>query len=123
MRLSAAAAANVPQVGHEAGGQVADDDRPVLELFDLLGRRWALRVVWELRTEALTYRELAARIPDMSTSVLTQRLRDLRAARLVEHERGIGYMVTPQGRDLLAHLAGVREWALRVGFTADPPSR
>ena len=123
MRLSAAAAANVPQVGHEAGGQVADDDRPVRELFDLLGRRWALRVVWELRTEALTYRELAARIPDMSTSVLTQRLRDLRAARLVEHERGIGYMVTPQGRDLLAQLAGVREWALRVGFTADQPSR
>jgi DNA-binding HxlR family transcriptional regulator len=92
-------------------------DAPLLALFDVLGRRWALRVVWELRTDGLTYRDLAARIPDMSTSVLTQRLRDLRAARLVDHERRSGYCLTAEGRDLLAHLVGLRDWAQQVGFT------
>jgi DNA-binding HxlR family transcriptional regulator len=75
-----------------------------------------LRVVWELRADGLTYQELAGRIPDMSTSVLTQRLRDLRMARLVDHERGLGYRLTDEGRDLLAHLEDLRDWAERAGF-------
>jgi DNA-binding HxlR family transcriptional regulator len=113
----------VPQIASGGAGQVAGaDDARLLEVFDVLGRRWALRVVWELRSGGLNYRELAARIPDMSTSVLTQRLRDLRAARLVEHERGAGYQLTPQGRDLLALLGDLRDWAERVGFATDPPS-
>ena len=96
-------------------------DAAVLALFDVLGRRWALRVVWELRTDGLTYRDLAARIPGMSTSVLTQRLRDLRTARLVKHERGSGYRLTAEGHALLGHLAGLRDWAEQVGFSAQPP--
>lgn len=104
------------QMRDDAGEEVAGDT-PLLALFDVLGRRWALRIVWELRANAMTYRQLAAKVPDMSTSVLTQRLRDLRAARLVEHERGTGYRLTVQGNDLLAHLAPLREWARRVKFT------
>jgi len=102
-------------------GRRADQvaDAALLALFDVLGRRWALRVVWELRTDGLTYRELAARIPDMSTSVLTQRLRELRLARLVEHERGSGYRLTAEGRDLLGHLTDLRDWAEQVGFSGD----
>jgi DNA-binding HxlR family transcriptional regulator len=94
----------------------SDDDAALLALFDVLGRRWALRVVWELRPGGLTYRELAARVPGMSTSVLTQRLRDLRAAGLVEHEHGTGYGLTALGHDLLVHLAKLRDWADRAKF-------
>jgi DNA-binding HxlR family transcriptional regulator len=90
-----------------------DGEVPLLELFDVLGRRWALRVLWELRVGAMTYRELAARIPDMSTSVLTHRLRDLRAASLVEHERGSGYRLSAHGRELLARLETLRDLAAR----------
>ena len=96
-------------------------DAALLALFDVLGRRWALRVVWELRTGGLTYRDLAARIPDMSTSVLTQRLRDLRMARLIEHKRGSGYQLTTEGHALLGHLADLRDWAEHIGFSAEPP--
>jgi DNA-binding HxlR family transcriptional regulator len=52
----------------------------------------------------------------MSTSSLSQRLRELRAARLVEHERGSGYRLTALGVDLLTRLQGLQEWANRVGF-------
>jgi DNA-binding HxlR family transcriptional regulator len=106
----------------KAGRRMADrradqtSDAALLALFDVLGRRWALRVIWELRADGLTYRDLAARIPDMSTSVLTQRLRELRAARLVEHERPSGYRLTTVGRDLLGHLADLRDWAGQAGF-------
>jgi DNA-binding HxlR family transcriptional regulator len=109
-------------VGGPADHTTASDPA-LLALFDMLGRRWALRVIWELRAEALTYRDLAARIPGMSTSVLTQRLRDLRTVRLVEHARGSGYQLSSDGADLLPHLIGLRDWATQVHFGADhkPP--
>jgi DNA-binding HxlR family transcriptional regulator len=99
---------------HEAG-----DGAALLALFDVLGKRWTLRIIWALRGEAMTYRPLAAAIPDMSTAMLTQRLRELRAAGLVEHEHGAGYRLTPLGRDLLAHLAPLGEWAERVAFGSE----
>ena len=108
----------MPQVPNTAGTE-ADDRSGSLALFDVLGRRWALRIVWELHADAMTYRELAARVPEMSTSVLTQRLRDLRAAGLVEHARRAGYRLTPLGHELWSHLEGLRDWAQRVGFVAD----
>ena len=32
--------------------------RPIMALLDLLGRRWTLRIVWELREEPKRFREL-----------------------------------------------------------------
>jgi DNA-binding HxlR family transcriptional regulator len=87
-----------------------------LALFDVLSRRWALRVVWELSQGDATYRDLASRIPGMSTSVLTDRLRDLRVAGLVDHQHGLGYRLTPDGCDLIALLAPIADWAEHVGF-------
>lgn len=88
------------------------------DLFDVLGQRWAMRVLWELRVETLNYRELAARIPEMSTSVLTSRLRELRAARLVEHEPGAGYQLSARGQELVTNLEALGEWATRTRFSS-----
>jgi len=49
-----------------------------MALLDLLGRRWTLRVIWELRDAPLLFRELQARCEGMSSSVLNQRLQELR---------------------------------------------
>lgn len=89
-----------------------------LALFDVLGQRWALRVLWELRDGPLTYRAIAGRIPGMSTSVLTTRLRELRSASLVEHEPRSGYQLTSNGRGLAAHLEKLADWAGKTGFRA-----
>jgi DNA-binding HxlR family transcriptional regulator len=72
-----------------------------MALLDLLGRRWALRILWELREGALTSRALRAACDEASPSVLQARLCDLRDAGLVEHTAGRGYGLTDQGREFL----------------------
>jgi DNA-binding HxlR family transcriptional regulator len=82
-------------------------------LFDLLGRRWTLRVLWELRREPLTFRQLQTRCEEMSSSVLNQRLRELRDAGVVEQQRGEGYGLTAEGQALLDALKPLSTWAER----------
>ena len=90
--------------------------RPTMALLDLLGRRWALRVLWELRDgSSLTFRELQARCGDLSSSVLNDRLRELREARIVAAEPGGGYTLTENGTDLLHALEPIDAWAKRWG--------
>lgn len=84
----------------------------ISDLLDLLGRRWALRVLWELREEPMTFGALRAACGEMSTSVLSDRLADLRDAHLVEQTGG-RYALTPTGRELLTHLAPLNAFARR----------
>jgi DNA-binding HxlR family transcriptional regulator len=88
--------------------------RPVMALLDLLGRRWALRVLWELRDgQPLTFRELQARCGELSSSVLNDRLRELRGAKIIVSRRGVGYTLTGDGQELLAALLPLGVWAER----------
>ena len=84
-----------------------------MAVFDLLGRRWTLRVLWELRREPLTFRQLQTRCEEMSSSVLNQRLRELRDAGVVEQQRGEGYSLTSEGQALLEALKPLSTWADR----------
>ncbi len=90
--------------------------RPVMALLDLLGRRWALRVLWELRGGARpTFRELQARCGEISSSVLNDRLRELREAGIVDGGASDGYGLTDEGSELLHALAPLDAWARRWG--------
>jgi DNA-binding HxlR family transcriptional regulator len=84
-----------------------------MALFDLVGRRWTLRVIWELHRagEPLSFRELRARCGDVSSSVLTRRLAELRDAALVD--QAPGYRLTALGEDLVESLGPVTRWAER----------
>lgn len=86
-----------------------------MALFDLLGRRWTLRVVWELRDGPLTFRELQSRCEDMSSSVLNQRLRELRDADILTAADGEGYALSHEGRSLIEALSPLHAWAQRWG--------
>jgi DNA-binding HxlR family transcriptional regulator len=85
-----------------------------MALLDLLGRRWALRILWELKKDTLTFRELQARCDSMSPSVLNQRLAELRDARIVEIADD-GYRLSAEGRGLLAAFSPLNDWAKRWG--------
>ncbi len=86
--------------------------RPVMALLDLLGRRWALRVLWELRSTRLNFRELLS-ASGVSPSVLNTRLAELREAGIIDHRDDDGYGLTPSGADLLERLLPLHEWAER----------
>jgi DNA-binding HxlR family transcriptional regulator len=83
--------------------------RPIMALLDLLGRRLALRILWELRESRLTFRALQA-AAETNPSVLNVRLKELREAHIVEHGPE-GYGLTPHGRTLLAALLPLHAWA------------
>jgi DNA-binding HxlR family transcriptional regulator len=85
-----------------------------MALFDLAGRRWTLRVIWELSEagEPLTFRELKTRCADMSSSVLTRRIAELRDARLVTRHAG-GYALSALGEDLVISMQPLLAWARR----------
>jgi DNA-binding HxlR family transcriptional regulator len=87
--------------------------RPVMALLDLLGRRWTMRILWELRASPLTFRELRERCDAMSPSVLNDRLAELREAGFVAHAEGSGYALTPRGSELGERLVGLDEFARR----------
>jgi DNA-binding HxlR family transcriptional regulator len=86
--------------------------RPIMQLLDLLGRRWALRILWELRGEALNFRALQAACGGLSPSVLNRRLAELREAELVESAEQ-GYQLTALGRELLVRFGPLVAWAER----------
>jgi DNA-binding HxlR family transcriptional regulator len=79
--------------------------------FDLLGRRWTMRILWELRGGPLGFRELRTRCDTMSSSVLRTRLVELLDAGLVEQDEM--YALTPLGRDLGRAIGPLLRWADR----------
>jgi DNA-binding HxlR family transcriptional regulator len=93
-----------------------------MALLDLLGRRWALRILWELREEpAATFRDLQVRCGDVSSSVLNQRLRELREGGIIAIGNPNGYQLTDDGRSLLQALAPIDDWATRWGLRQSRP--
>jgi len=93
-----------------------------MALFDLVGRRWALRIVWELREGDATFRDLAHRCDDVSSSVLRDRLRDLTVAGIVERGDG-GYRLTTDGRELMELLRPLGQWSQRWAARASAADR
>ncbi len=87
--------------------------RPIMALLDLLGRRWQLRILWELREGPLGFRALQQRCDGMSPSVLSQRLSELVTAGVVEQLPGSDYRLTEPGVELLAALGPLNAWASR----------
>lgn len=96
--------------------------RPIMRLIDLVGRRWALRILWELRDGALRSRALRAACDGVSPTVLQARIDELRAAGLVERAAD-GYALTALGGEFLAafeplyRFAGT--WAAAVPAAGD----
>jgi len=106
-----------PRPGRAVRG--SQTGRPLMAALDLLGRRWTLRVLWELRRGPLGPRELRARCDSMSPSVLYQRLRELIEAGLVEKDEADRYALTPLGADLGEAIAPLDRWSVRWAGQAD----
>jgi DNA-binding HxlR family transcriptional regulator len=99
----------VPKPGVAVRGSTSG--RPIMALLDLLGRRWTLRLLWELRDGLpAKFRELRERCDSVSPTVLNERLAELREVGIVELADD-GYCTTEHGATLLEALAPLHGWA------------
>jgi DNA-binding HxlR family transcriptional regulator len=80
---------------------------------DLLGRRWLLRLLWELRNGPLGARALLECCDGLSSSVFYQRLNDMTHAGLIEKTSDGTYALTQLGSDLGVALRPLDGWAKR----------
>jgi len=78
---------------------------------DLFGRRWTLRIVWELQQGPAGFRALQHRCDDMSSSVLRQRLTELLESRLVEQRADAAYDLTDLGHGVYRALRPLVRWS------------
>jgi DNA-binding HxlR family transcriptional regulator len=86
-------------------------ERPAMNtVMDQLGRRWALRVVWELRRDAVSFNQLRERL-GISPSVLASRLRELGQIGIVERDPLRRYRLSGRGRELARVLYELNRWA------------
>lgn len=86
--------------------------RPIMVLLDLLGRRWSLRILWELyQNGPSSFRTLQKLCGDISPTVLNARLSDLREAGIIELLDREGYVITAEGLALGKIIEQLNIWA------------
>ncbi len=100
----------VSKLGGEVRG--SQSGQPIMVLFDLLSRRWAMGVLWNLSDQNRTFRDLQARCGSASPSVLNTRLKELREVGLIA-KASDGYALTKTGRALFNHLEPLGDWAVK----------
>ena len=111
----------IPRPGQPVRG--SKSGAPIMALFDLLGRRWAMGVLWTLReNEPSTFRELQEKCETISPAVLNKRIAELREAQLLTRSDS-GYVTTRQGKELYDMLVPLGSWSkswARLVASAEP---
>src|SRR5918995_5940406 len=95
---------------------------PVAKASEILGDRWMLLIVREMLGGASGFNELQRGLPGISRSVLTDRMRALERAEVIERRTGpkgrtLEYRLTPAGRDLEPVVQALGEWGATWSFT------
>ena len=82
-----------------------------MALLDFLGRRWVLRILWELREESLGFRALQGRCNNLSPTILSRRLNEMRSMAIVRQGENNEYALTPAGKKLCRIILPLYFWA------------
>jgi DNA-binding HxlR family transcriptional regulator len=113
--------------------QEADPPGIALELpkhlareFEVLAQRWMLQILFLLLQRPARFSELARAVPGLTNRVMTDRLRELQDAGLVDRQVDPGppirsiYALTADGEALRPILGLLRPWADRRARRAGP---
>jgi DNA-binding HxlR family transcriptional regulator len=95
--------------------------RPIMAALDLLGRRWVLRILWELRDGPLGFRALQKACDGMSSSVLASRLADLTGSGIVVIDEGGDYTLSETGQHLNAAMGPLLDWSHEWATSLERP--
>lgn len=100
----------VPMPGSPVRG--SKTGKPIMALFDLLGRSWALGIVWQLSNGGMTFRQLQTSCEKVSPTVLNRRLKELTSSGIVERGAS-GYQLTAMGLGLFGILKPFGSWSTK----------
>ncbi|MGA9875709.1 MAG: helix-turn-helix domain-containing protein [Solirubrobacteraceae bacterium] len=93
----------------------------VRQAADLLERRWQLSIIYAALTGAQRFNEFAEAVAGISPRMLSERLRDLEGAGLIERTvlptspPAVEYRLTTRGRRLAPVIEAMRAYAEGVG--------
>jgi len=99
---------SIPKPGKKVRG--SQTGTPMNAIFDLLGRRWALGILWSLGPSPATFRDLQDRCGGISPSILNSRIKDLRESDIIERSEE-GYQLTVRGRELREIIVPLGKWS------------
>lgn len=102
---------------------------PVAHALDIIGDRWTLLIVRDLMFRNIhEYKEMLASFEGISTNILSDRLKRLSAARLIDsidHPESKArklYYLTPAGKNLIHTMIEIAKWAKNsLGTVHLPP--
>jgi DNA-binding HxlR family transcriptional regulator len=92
-------------------------DCPLADLIDMIGGRWKVLALWQLREGRKRFTELRRLMPGVTQKMLTQQLRQLEADGLVWREvfpqvpPKVEYGLTATGEELGELLVTLSKWA------------
>jgi DNA-binding HxlR family transcriptional regulator len=110
-----------------AAGRSYGDPCGIARALDAVGERWALLVVRELVLGPKRFTDLRTGLPGASPNVLSQRLRELEAAGIVQRRRMARpaavwvYELTERGHQLEPVLAELARWGSRTPAMRSAP--
>jgi DNA-binding HxlR family transcriptional regulator len=95
---------------------------PVAKASEVLGDRWTLLIVREMLGGVSGFNQLQRGLPGISRSVLSDRMRRLERAEVVERRTGpkgrtLDYRLTSAGRDLQPVVQAIGEWGATWSIT------
>jgi DNA-binding HxlR family transcriptional regulator len=107
----------IPKPGQPVRG--SQSGAPIMATFDLLGRRWAMGIIWNLSQGPMTFRGLQNSCESISPSILNRRLKDLKEAELLERSLD-GYVLTSLGEELFSLLKPLGQWSVHWARKVSP---
>ncbi|MBD2363919.1 helix-turn-helix transcriptional regulator [Anabaena minutissima FACHB-250] len=96
---------------------VLSADCPIRQMLDLVGDKWTPPILYLLSSGTKRYTDFQRQIPKISKKMLTQTLRRLESAGVVNRTvypivpPKVEYNLTPFGEKLIEPIAGLAEWA------------
>jgi DNA-binding HxlR family transcriptional regulator len=99
---------DIPMPGSQVRGSISG--KPIMALLDLLGRTWALGIIWNLQQGPATFRELQHRCEQISPTLLNNRLKELKVLQLI-NTQDAGYQLTQQGQELITIILPLGGWS------------
>ena len=100
----------IPKPGKPVRG--SKTGKPIMALFDLLGRTWALGVIWQLSDASMTFRQIQESCEMVSPTVLNRRLKELISSGFIERTDS-GYQLSAMGLELFQLLKPFGAWSMR----------